>query len=272
MHAEGTDAPRRIHAAQPVLRWRCSGGSARALMMRPPATVRCSRRRIARDFLRARSALVSVDVRDLHRVGNAAASARRMSRTSIPPSPVNAARRARVDDSRHVGGTSSRASQMCAKRNHSRGSAAAARASSRDARNAACRPGCRRSRVRPRAARAPPRKIARLGPVRQFQAHEDAARLRKIAEPRERVDLPLAVRVGQLRDDVMRAEFRGRVELRNEILGLERRVHPEELGVMHRDAGVGEPRLRRLHQRAVARKVVEHLVGRHACHAQAHVS
>ena len=62
------------------------------------------------------------------------------------------------------------------------------------------------------------------------------------------------------------------LELRNEIFRLERGIHAEELAVVHGDAGGGEPRLRFLHQRPVARQVVQHLVRRDPRHPQAHVA
>ncbi len=192
---------------------------------------------------------------------------------SIPPSPGNSrSSRAVWMTPASVDGISFAASHTCAKRNQSRGSAASS------ARLESDRPKCSMSTRMP-ALLAIDRahdtsrlgEIAGLRPVREFEAHENPARLREIAQARETIDLSLALGVRKLGDDVPRAELGRRVELGKKSLGLERRIHPEELDVVNRDAGIGKPRLGRLHQRLVAGEIVEHLVGRDARHPQTDV-
>ncbi len=69
--------------------------------------------------------------------------------------------------------------------------------------------------------------VAGLGPMRKLQAHEDAERLREIAQPGETLGRTLAIRIRQLRDDVLRAQFGGRFELGNEVVRPELRFHAE---------------------------------------------
>ncbi len=96
--------------------------------------------------------------------------------------------------------------------------------------------------------------------------------LRQIAKPCEPVGGATAVRIRKLGDDVTRAELRRRLELGNELLGLERRVHAEELDVVHAHARSGHPGFGRLHQGPIARQVVQRLGGGDAGHAQADIA
>ena len=81
------------------------------------------------------------------------------------------------------------------------------------------------------------RERARFGPMRKLEAHEDAELVREVAQPREPRRRALAVGIGQLRDDILRAELGRGFELGHEMLGLDRRIHAEELDVEDRDAG-----------------------------------
>src|SRR5206468_11018032 len=59
------------------------------------------------------------------------------------------------------------------------------------------------------------RQVPRFRPVREFEAHEDAERLREIAQPGKACRRAFPVRIRELRDDMPRAELRRRFELGN---------------------------------------------------------
>ena len=116
------------------------------------------------------------------------------------------------------------------------------------------------------------RQVARIGPVRKLKADEDAKRPGEVAEARKSCRGPLAIRVGQLGNDQTGTELGRGLQHRNEALGLQCRVHAEQLDVEHLEPGGMQPCLGFLHQEPVVRQIVQRLVGRHPRQAQADVS
>jgi hypothetical protein len=65
------------------------------------------------------------------------------------------------------------------------------------------------------------RQVARVGPMRKFQADEDAKRFGEVAEASKSRRGALAIGVGQLGNDETGTELGGGFQHRNEALGLQ---------------------------------------------------
>src|SRR5450759_1814704 len=115
-------------------------------------------------------------------------------------------------------------------------------------------------------------KIASLGPMRKLEVDENSQRLSEIAKLGKPRSGTIAVRIGQLRDDVLRTKFGGRFEDGDEALRIKRRVHAKEFNIEHLNARVRKPGLRFLHKCPIVRQVVERLVWGYPRQAQTHVS
>lgn len=113
--------------------------------------------------------------------------------------------------------------------------------------------------------------VRRLRPRWKLKVDGESERSCQFAQPRELVDLPRAVGVGKLGDDVTRPEFRTGIEEALEIAGVVVRADPGKLNVENLDPVRGQPDLGGPHQGRIGGERVVRLLRRDTGQPQAHV-